>query len=260
MGYNFQYKSNAANPYLRPMTADQYDLSLEHYFAQIGSFTATAFYKQFYDYIQYGSYDLQVTNNGVSRKIELSGPVNGAGAQIDGLELAYQRTFDFLPAPFNGLGIQTNYTYVRNQGISNANLETESADGNTNTGGGGLSQASDSINPHALEGISKDSYNFILMYDNSKISARLAYNWRSKFLVTAVDCCVGLPIWQNSAGYLDASLRWNVTDRVQLSLEGSNLLDTDTVLKQQVDQKGTLAPNAWFKNDRRIQAGVQLKF
>ena len=260
VGYNFQYKTNAANPYLKPMTADQFDLSLEHYFAQVGSFSATAFYKKFHDYIQYGTYDLPVTNNGVTRTVEVSGPVNGQGAQIKGLELAYQRTFDFLPGPFKGLGIQTNYTYVENHGITNQNLVAESANGDTNTGGGGLTQAADSINPHALEGISKNAYNFIVMYDTKAFSARLAYNWRSKFLVTAVDCCVGLPIWQDAAGYLDASFKWNMTDRIQFSLEGSNLLDTDTVLKQQVDQKGTLAPNAWFKNDRRMQAGVQLKF
>ncbi|MDV6329915.1 TonB-dependent receptor [Asticcacaulis sp. 201] len=260
VGYNFSYQSNAANPYLKPMTADQFDLSIEHYFASVGSFTFTGFSKKFYDYIQYGSYDLTLTNNGVTKTVKVNGPVNGDGAAIKGFEVAYQRFFDFLPGPFNGLGIQANYTHVVNNGITNTNLISESADGGTNTGGGGLSQASDSINPHALEGISKDSYNLIFMYEKPKFSARLAYNWRSRFLVTSVDCCIGFPIWQDAAGYLDGSLKYRINDRVELSLEGSNLLDTDTVLKQQVDQNGTLAPNAWFKNDRRIQAGVQMKF
>ena len=260
VGYNFTYQSNTANPYLKPMTADQYDLTLEHYFASVGSFTMSAFYKNFHDYIQYGSYDLTLTNNGVTHTIKMNGPVNGDGAKIQGVEFAYQRFFDFLPAPFDGLGLQANYTYVKNNGISNPNLVTESADGSSGTGGGGLQTANDSINPHALEGVSKDSYNLVLMYEKKQFSARLAYNWRSKFLVTSVDCCVGLPIWQDSTGYLDASLKYRLNDRVEFSLEGSNLTDTDTILKQQVDQKGTLAPNAWFKNDRRIQAGVQFKF
>ncbi|ESQ79469.1 hypothetical protein ABENE_22670 [Asticcacaulis benevestitus DSM 16100 = ATCC BAA-896] len=259
-GYNFRYQSNTANPFLAPMTADQFDISLEHYFASVGSFTFTAFAKTFYDYVQYGSYDLELTNNGVTKTVEMNGPVNGDGASIKGFEVAYQRTFDFLPGLLSGLGMQANYTHVVNNGITNTNLITESANGGTNTGGGGLSQAEDSINPHALEGISKDSYNLIAMYDKKAFSARIAYNWRSKFLVTAVDCCIGFPIWQKSAGFLDASMHYNINDHIQLSLEGSNLLDTDTVLYQQVDNNGTLAPNAWFKNDRRIQAGVQFKF
>ena len=260
IGYDYQYKFTAGNPYLKPMTADQYDITLEHYFASVGSFTATAFYKSFHDYITYGKYNLTLTNNGVTRTVEGNGPVNGDGAKIQGLELAYTRFFNFLPAPFDGLGIQANYTYVKNSGITNTNLVAESADGTTNTGGGGLSQATDSIDPHALQGVSKDTYNLILMYEKKSFSARIAYNWRSKFLVTAVDCCVGLPIWQMDTGYLDASFKYRLNDRVEFSLEGSNLLDTDTVLKQQVNNDGLLAPNAWFKNDRRVQAGVQFKF
>ena len=38
----------------------------------------------------------------------------------------------------------------------------------------------------------------------------------------------------------------------------SDLLGTDTILYQQVDNDGTLKPNSWFKNDRRIQAGVRV--
>jgi outer membrane receptor protein involved in Fe transport len=98
------------------------------------------------------------------------------------------------------------------------------------------------------------------MYEKGPWALRAAYNWRSKFLVTAADCCVGFPIWQKAVGYLDASIRYRVNDNIELSVQGSNLLDTDTVLLQQVDQRGTLLPNAWFKNDKRVQVGVRLKY
>ncbi len=39
-------------------------------------------------------------------------PVNGDGASIQGLELAAQRDFDFLPAPFDKLGFTGNITYA----------------------------------------------------------------------------------------------------------------------------------------------------
>ena len=103
------------------------------------------------------------------------------------------------------------------------------------------------------------------MYEKGRVNARLAYNWRSKYLVTAVDCCVYLPVWQEGSGFLDASLRYRVNDAIELSLEGSNLLNTKTKLLQQVtdvdspEGKVILTPNAWFQNDRRFIIGVRWK-
>ena len=103
------------------------------------------------------------------------------------------------------------------------------------------------------------------MYEKGKLSARLAYNWRSKYLVTVVDCCVYLPVWQKASGFLDASMRYRLNDAIELSLEGSNLLNTKTVLMQQVtdvdspEGKVILTPNGWFQNDRRFIVGVRWK-
>ena len=252
------YTANAYNPYLKPMTADQFDLSLEDYFASVGSFTFDAFYKKFQDYITYGRYNLNVVNNGVTREVAVSGPVNGDGASVKGFEVAYQRFFDFLPAPFNGLGIQTNYTHVINTGISNTNLHVVNNPNATLDGG-----VPDEIQVNALEGLSKDSYNVIAMYEKGKWGARLAYNYRSKFLVTRLDCCTYLPMWQNGQGQLDGSLRYALTDHIEVNVEGTNLLNATTILSQQVtdsDKGGMLIPSSWFKNDRRFQVGVRLKY
>lgn len=103
------------------------------------------------------------------------------------------------------------------------------------------------------------------MYEKGPISARVAYNWRSKYLVTALDCCTLLPVWQKAAGFLDASIRYSVTPSIELSVQGSNLLNTKTVLLQQVtdrnspEKKIILAPNAWFENDRTFIVGVRWK-
>ncbi len=104
------------------------------------------------------------------------------------------------------------------------------------------------------------------MYEKGRIAARVAYNWRSRYLVTAVDCCVYLPVWQEGAGYLDGSIRYALTDNIELSLQGSNLLNTKTVLRQQVtdeespEGRKVLVPNAWFQNDRRFEVGARFKF
>ena len=257
VAYDWQYTGQSGNPGLKPMTADQFDLTFEYYFGRSSSFTVAGFYKKFYDYIQSGSFNLGVSNNGVTENVRVMRPVNGDGASIYGTEIAFQTFFDFLPAPLDGFGVQANYTYVKNDGIDTVNLTNETGAG---TAGGGLSYDTTAVKANALEGISKHSYNLVGMYEKGRVSARVAYNWRSKYLVTAIDCCVGLPIWQKSTGYLDASFRLRATDAIEFVLEGTNLLGTDTVLYQQVDSDGTLKPNAWFKNDRRYQLGVRLTF
>lgn len=259
----YRYTASSGNPYLKATTADQFDLTFENYFASVGSFSFDLFYKKFYDYVQNGTRQIvTLTHNGVTRDIQVTGPVNADGASLKGFEVSYQRYFDFLPSPFDGLGIQANYTKIKNTGIKNTGLGSTSAGGAGGLGsaGGGVVAAYDNITVDRLEGLSDDSYNIIGMYEKGPWALRAAYNWRSKFLVTAADCCVGFPIWQKGIGYLDASIRYRVNDNIELSVQGSNLLDSDTVLLQQVDNRGTLLPNAWFKNDKRVQVGVRLKY
>jgi iron complex outermembrane receptor protein len=258
VGMNPTYQADSQNPFLEPTTADQFDITLEDYFSDVGSVSLALFYKKFNNYIQYGSYNRDVTLNGVTNTVEVKGPIQGDGAKMKGLEVAFQRYFDFLPAPFDGLGVQANYTYVKNTGIKNQNVTIVSNDGSSGTAGGGITQ-SQSIQTDSLEGLSENAYNLIGMYEKGAWAARVAYSWRSKYLVTALDCCVALPVWQDAAGFLDASLRYRINDKLELNIQGSNLLNTKTVLLQQVDDDGLLKDYSWFQNDRRIQFGIRFK-
>ena len=256
------YTATAYNPYLKPITAWQFDLSLENYFANVGSFSLALFHKRFQNYIQTGLFDIPYTNNGVTRTVQVSGPANGKGAKISGFEVAYTRFFDFLPDPLNGLGMQTNLTYVKNKGIPNSML---SSVGSPVVNGGGFTNGT-TLDPGTLEGLSKYTFNMVGMYEKNGVNVRLAYNWRSKYLVTAVDCCVALPVWQKAAGYLDGTIRYAVNKNVEMQFQVSNILNTQTVLEQQItdssspEGKRVFVPNAWFQNDRRFTIGARLKF
>jgi TonB-dependent receptor len=238
-------------------------VTIENYFANVGSFSLDVFYKKFYDYIQFGPFNREFTGNGVTRTVEMRGPLNGSGAKIYGLEVAYQRFFDFLPKPLDGLGMQANFTYLENKGIKNTNVTSVGSGGGDTTTPGTLGQ---SLDPNSLEGLSKYAFNVVGMYEKGGLAIRLAYNWRSKYLVTAYDCCVYLPVWQKSAGFLDGTIRYALTKNVELNVRGSNLLNTQTKLLQQItdanspEGKIVTIPNAWFINDRRFEAGVRFKF
>jgi outer membrane receptor protein involved in Fe transport len=97
VSYTPQYNASAGNPALKPTTADQLDLTYEWYFSNTGSLTTALFYKKFNDYIQYGNYTRDFTNNGVTRTVSINGPVTGDGASLKGFEIAYQQFLDATP-------------------------------------------------------------------------------------------------------------------------------------------------------------------
>lgn len=261
IGVSPVYNETAFNPRLKPATAWQFDVSLEHYFGNAGLFSFDFFYKKFYNYISQGVFALNFTNAGTTRAVTVRGPANGNGAKIEGFEVAYNRFFDFLPGALKGLGMQANFTYVKQYGITNANLSTVGSNPSTDNGG----NVGTYLYPAALEGLSKYTFNLVGLYEkeNFPLSLRVAYNWRSKYLITPVDCCVYLPIWQKAAGFLDATARYKVNDNIELSVEAQNLLNTKTVLLQQItdrnspEHKVILAPASWFRQDRRFTFGVR---
>ena len=253
VAYTPRYTASAGNPALPSTTADQMDLTYEWYFSNTGSFTTALFYKKFNDYIQNGSFTRDFTNNGVTRTVTVNAPIAGDGASLKGIELNYQQFFDMLPAPWNGLGVQTNFTYVDNKGISNANTSTNSGNGGTGP------DPFITFTNFPLEGFSKSSYNFVLMFEQQKYSARLAWNWRDDYLISQSDCCIKLPIWQDAYGQLDGSFHFKPSDSWDIFMDAQNLLQAETVLRQQVTNNGLLLPRSWFVNDRRLTLGVRYR-
>ena len=191
------------------------------------------------------------------RKVDIWGPL--FVPQLAAVGVASVPIALFIAA-FTGivLAIQANYTFIENNGISNSNLSNVGGDATTVT-----AQAPNRVEVDRLEGLSDHSYNIIGMYEKGPFAARLAYNWRSEYLTTAIDCCVAYAIWTEEQGFLDGSLRYAVNDNFELSLQGSNLLNTDTILYQQVTDAsdgGLLLPNGYFQNDRRFTVGLRFKY
>jgi len=253
VAYNPRYTAGVGNPSLKPTTADNVDFTYEWYFSPSGSFTTALFWKQFHDYVTNASYSQDFTNNGVTRPVTVTGPVNADGAGIRGIEMSFQTFFDKLPNPFNGLGMQANITYVDNKGVSNSGLSTVSGTGGT------LQDANISFTNLPLENFSKVTYNMVLMYEQPKFSARLAYNWRDDYMISQSDCCIKLPIWQDAYGQLDGSVHYKPSESWDIFLDAQNLTESETVLRQQVNQEGLKLPRSWFTNDMRLQLGLRYR-
>ncbi|WP_255587152.1 TonB-dependent receptor [Hephaestia mangrovi] len=271
-GYKFVFQANAGNAALKPITADQFDLSFERYMGRSSSFTIDAFYKRLTNLISYGESFRTFTNGGSTQMVQINGPINSSGTgKLYGVEAAYQTFFTFLPGLLNGLGVQLNYTYVHQSGINNSNLIDATSGGDVGAQGAGQPAAGGNgnvIDSHRLAGISKHTFNVVGLYEKGPIALRLAYNWRSRYLTQNLDCCIGLPVFQKAAGFLDGSIRYSINDHFELSIEGTNLLGTTTVYQQEIFGDSPATPgvkpvymdSSWSRVDRRFQFGVRAKF
>lgn len=241
-------QGDGGNPALKPMESTQYDVSLEWYFADVGSLTTTFFYKDLNNFFVSGAFPRTFTNpeTGASKTIDVSGTKNFGSGEMQGVELAYQQFFDMLPSPFDGLGLQMNYTYIDAKGVPN---NEEDADDSDWAGGDNDTGARVSLDSIPLQGQSDKTYNIVAMYEKYDWSVRFAYNWRSRYLLTTRDVISKYPLWNDDAGYLDGSVFYNFNENITAGVQFTNLLDTQAKTIMILDGKGLEAGRSWFVND-----------
>ncbi|MCS0628171.1 TonB-dependent receptor [Telluria mixta] len=197
-----QHDARAGNPDLQPFTSRNLDVSLEHYFGRNGMAFLGAFHKKVDGFIQ--TVAEQRVINGETYNVSTF--KSSGTSKIQGVEAGFQQFFDMLPAPFNGLGLQANYTYVDSKAASALAGKTV-----------------------PLEGLSKNSYNLIGMYEKGRFKARLAYNWRDGFVVsTSSSGAQGVPIYAKELGTLDFSIGYDVTRQLSIVVDGVNILGAAT--------------------------------
>ncbi|WP_395344385.1 TonB-dependent receptor [Ningiella sp. W23] len=242
------YRANGGNPAIQPMESINYDASFEWYFDEGANFIVSLFYKDLKNFFLSGDRGdvIQNPTTGAEEPVVISGPTNGQEGSMKGYELAYQQFFGMLPAPFDGLGVQANYTYLSSDGIPNPNLDGD---------GSILDDARDGL---PLEQLSEDTVNLVLLYEKNALHARLAYNWRSDFLLTARDVITRKPIFNEATGQLDGSIFYDVTDNISVGVQGVNL--TNETIRTTMLQGDERLNRSWFENDRRFSLIVRGTF
>jgi iron complex outermembrane receptor protein len=237
---------SAGNPNLRPFLADSVEGSLEFYQGRTGYLAVSLFYKSMDSFITtettavaYGStgYPLQFLSPGqdASAIYNFNRPVNGPGASIKGVEVAFQRDFDFLPAPFDRFGFVGNVTYA--QGRSDVIID-----------GVAVSLA--------LPQLSRWSSNATFYYETARWGARLSSAYRNGYVDGAGgDGNVGSGY--HGGNNIDFAAHYNLGDRLKIVAEGINLTD------QAIDQYVDLAADrvaAYTRSGRTFTLGVAYEF
>jgi TonB-dependent receptor len=247
IGSSGQLTATAGNPNLKPITSDNFDATLEWYFAgnKLGSLTIDGFIKNIHNYIFSNTTLRDITSNGVTETIFVRGPDNFHGTgKVRGFEVAYNQVYDFLPGLLSGFGLSANFTYVTSKGIPNSFLN----------GGNPVN-----VSPIGQSGslplaqLSKYQFNIQPFYEKGPVSVRVAYNWRSKFLLTESDVIFPyFPIYNDKTGTLDASAFFTINKYAKIGVQATNLTNEVTKTLQQYTLDGRLAPRSYFMNDRRF--------
>ncbi len=240
-GATTAFTGTAGNPYLKPTRSNQFDASLEWYFGatRSNSLTLAVFYKAISDYIFAGTSQQTYTSNGQTLTFDVTQQTNGSHGKIKGFELAYTQFFDMLPGPLSGLGFQGNFTFVDSSGGKNTAVNVFDANQVTNAG---VSLP--------LEGLSRTSYNVAAIYEKYGISARLAYNWRSHFLLTTSAANINFPVWSEKYGQLDASILYSLNQHLKVGVQATNLLNARTFLD--VGDPKLKPRYSWTDTDRKV--------
>ena len=231
---DFTGGGSEGNPNLEPFESENIDLSAEWYYGDLSYMSLGYFQKKASNWV--GVANDQRTLQGLRHARRTGGAIVDAanntpstdandlvvfnvGVQvesdreetIDGLELAFQHDFgDYNPFPVDltGFGIIANMTVVD----SDANYRNTLPNSAVST---------DADAQFAIIGIS-DSHNLSVYYERFGVSARVAYNWRDRFL----NFSGASSGYTEEAEQIDANISYTIPDtNVTLSYDGINLTE-----------------------------------
>lgn len=241
------YPATGGNPFLNPFTSWNYDAAIEYYFAPQGFVSLSGFHRELKGFIQQNTYRFTDPTLGV---VQVTGPVNTGKGRITGAELQMQAFFDFggLPEWARNFGVQANVTYL--------DAKTEQPDG---AGGLALLPITDQLN-----GVSKWNWNLTALYEGYGLSARLAYNGRSKFAATRQFR--GDDIYLETArpaDRLDLSLNYQVMPNTTVFFDWTNI--TRDPFRQNFSSARAGAPRATYVrylryDESTLSLGLRFRF
>ena len=191
------------NPNLKARESEGLDLSVEYYPTD-GLISVAVFTKSIDNEIFTLS---SVERMDVGRGLEdvlVSTAQNAQSAKVRGIELGFQQALTMLPAPFDGLGINANATF----------LDTEftflTSAGERHTG---------------LFQQPSTTTNATLFYQKGPLEARISHNYIGGFLETINDTVPNADQYWKGRHLYDASVSWRFDNGMTVFIEGQNLND-----------------------------------
>src|SRR5215813_8400677 len=181
------------NPELKVTTANNFDVSLEHYIQNVGIVSGGFFYKHLNDYAYTNT--LQQTIGADLYRV--TQPVNGDKANLYGGELTLVRQLDFLPGFLKGFNVYANYTHVSSDAI--------------------LPRG-----PFILPSQASNMGNASLAYQLKGFSSRISFNYQGR-LPLAIGATVNDDNWLDNRLQIDFSASQRIGKHVKVFIDLLNL-------------------------------------
>ena len=199
------------NPGLKPMTSINYDLSAEYYNGRTGAYSLALFYKDLDKFLFRSS--SSVIRDGTLGEfddpsgIPVSMPMNGRKAEIHGVEINARQQLQWLPAPFDGLGVALNAT------IQRSSAET------------GLFWHPQGYTLPFME-TPDHIVNLEVFWERNGWEAYVAYNYQDKSLEDIED--FGNDPYEQDYPFVDLMMRRQITPNLTATFKVQNLMDSYT--------------------------------
>jgi len=231
------------NPLLNPFRATNFDASIEWYFQNEGLLAVAVFHKEIDSFITSVTEGLAYNTLGLPLELlqgaaqptdifQVTRRINGDGGTLDGIEIQYQQPFTFLPGFWSNFGFTGNVTFV---------------DSEVGYGTAGKNR---------LTGQSKNTANATLYYEDGPFQARVSAAHRSQYLVSFPGSNGNSEEGVNDTTNIDASMSYDFTDSMTVSLEGINL--TDEYTDRYVDAMDRVSD--YRHTGREVAIGLRWKY
>ncbi len=224
--------AEVGNPDLDPFFSNNIDLELSYFASEVlGAASVGVFYKDIEDFF--------VTTNIAGQAPfedfdEVEAVINGGDAEVYGIEMSYVQEFGFFPAPWDGLLLIANYTYIDSE--AEVPFREESIR---------LPQQSDHI------------ANVALGYDKAGLSLRLALNHRGEYFDEIEE-----PDDPTQDRFLSSETRLDFTSEYQVTENIAALLNVSNITNEPAfaflgDKRFN---NQFDEFGRTVEFGVRLQF
>jgi len=238
-----QITGSGGNPDLKPVRSNNYDATLEYYFLQTGMASVAAFRRDFNGFITNLDVNLDDPTYGPGR-VRVNIPVNGGEGSIQGFEASLGSFFDFLPGWMSGFGVYGNVTHLADQQAFPTGFQLELGE----TG--------------RIPNVSPWSYNLVAMYEREKLSARLAYNYRSRWITSYVQNPTGDGFtgeYVDGVSRLDFSGSYSPWENISFTFDASNILGNPFRNFRQFTPEGDTYPRDVRYEETVLALGIRAR-
>lgn len=188
------------NPDLDPLSAWNFDATVELYTPNEGAVVLSLFRKEVEDFILPQAVNGTLPGQGNTQFL-LTQPVNFSDGTVGGFEIGFNQPLDFILA---GFGIQANYTFV------DSSFDEEVGDFG-----------------FGFPGAAENNFNTIIYYENYGFGARLGYTFRDQYFASlpgqGAQAEVTTANFIDSQGIVNLNFSYDISDDLKATLEAVNL-------------------------------------